>query len=117
LPLQVPSFEQSPAPALLATQRCLGSAWPLETGEQAPTLPVSLQVMHRPSVVESLQAELQHTPSVQKPLPHCTAAVQAAPFGLRPQELFTQVLGETQSLSRLQEERHTEELQTKVPQD
>jgi hypothetical protein len=116
-PLQVPSFEQSPAPALLGKQRCLGSDWPLTTGEQVPTLPLSLQVMHRPPVAESLQAEWQHTPSVQKPLPHCDPAVQAAPLGLRPHELFTQVLGTTQSLSWLQEERHAGDLHTKVPQD
>jgi hypothetical protein len=73
--------------------------------------------MHRPPVAESLQAELQHTPSVQKPLPHCDPAVQAAPLGLRPHELFTQVLGATQSLSWLQEERHAEDLHAKVPQD
>ncbi len=116
-PLQVPSFEQSPAPALLATQRCLGSDCPLATGEQVPTLPLSLQVMHRPPVVESLQAELQHTPSVQKPLLHCDPAVQAAPFGLRPHELPTQVFGGTQSLSRLQEERQAEAPHRKVPHD
>jgi hypothetical protein len=68
-------------------------------------------------VAPSLQAELQHTPSVQKPLLHCGPAVQAAPLGLRPQELFTQVLGATHSLSWVQEEMHAEELHTKVPQD
>jgi len=73
--------------------------------------------MHKPLVAESLQAELQQTPSVQNPLPHCDPAVQAAPFGLRPQELFTQVFGATQSLSRLQEERQADDVQTKVPQD
>jgi hypothetical protein len=71
LPLQVPSFAQFPAAGSLAAQRCLGSAWPSWTGEQVPTLPRTLQLMHSPPDAESAQALLQHTPSVQIPLPHC----------------------------------------------
>jgi hypothetical protein len=68
-------------------------------------------------VAASLQAELQHTPSVQLPLAHCSPAVQAAPLGLRPHELFTHVLGATQSLSRLQVDKQVPPLQAKVPHD
>lgn len=84
---------------------------------QVPTLPLTLQLMHRLLVVPSAQAELQHTPSLQKPLPHWSPLVQAAPLGLRPHELFTQVLGETQSASLLQVERQALLLQTKLPQE
>jgi hypothetical protein len=42
--------------------------------------------------------------------------VQAAPLGLSPHELFTQVLGDTQSPSRVQLDKHAVLLQTKVPQ-
>jgi hypothetical protein len=101
-PLHVPSFEQSPAPALLAVQRCFGSAPPLATVEHVPTFPDTLQLMHKPPVVASLQAVLQQTPSVQTALKHCAPFVQAAPLDFLPHELFTQVLGETQSLSTLQ---------------
>jgi hypothetical protein len=117
LPLQVPSFEQSPAPGLLARHRCLGSDWPSWTGEQVPSFPATLQLMQSPPGLASLQAVLQQTPSVQLPLLHCAPRVQTAPFGLRPQEPFTQVLGGTQSLSRLQLERHAVLLHAKVPQD
>jgi hypothetical protein len=52
-------------------QRLFGSAPPDTTGEQVPTLPVTLQLWQSPDVpVASLQAELQQTPSVQKPLEH-----------------------------------------------
>ncbi len=105
LPLQVPSLEQLPLDGLLAAQRCFGSAWPSGTAVQVPTFPLTLQLMHRLLLVPSAQALLQHTPSVQKPLPHCSPLVQAAPLGLRPHELFTQVLGGTQSPSLLHEER------------
>jgi hypothetical protein len=69
-PSQVPSLEQSPADATLATQRPLGSAPPVATGKQLPTLPACLQLLHRPVVALSLHALSQHTPSVQKPLTH-----------------------------------------------
>jgi hypothetical protein len=117
LPLQVPSKEQSPFAGLLATQRCFGSACPSGTAEQVPTLPVTLQLAHRPPESASLQAELQQTPSVQKPLLHWSALVQAAPFGLRPHELFSQVLGGTQSASDLQVVRHALLAQMKLPQE
>jgi hypothetical protein len=69
-PLQVPSFEQSPPSALLATQSFLGSAPPAATGEHVPTLPETLQLKHKPPVSASLHAVLQQTPSVQKVLSH-----------------------------------------------
>jgi hypothetical protein len=71
--------------------------------------------MHKLLLVPSAQAELQHTPSVQKPLMHWSVLVQAAPLGLRPHELFTQVLGGAQSLSLWQVERHALFLQMKLP--
>jgi hypothetical protein len=43
--------------------------------------------------------------------------VQGEPFDLRPQELLTQVLGATQSLSRPQLDMHAPKVQTKVPHD
>jgi hypothetical protein len=116
-PLQVPSFEQSPARALPATQSFFGSAPPAGTGEQVPTLPGTLQLMHKPPVVASLHAVLQQTFSVQKPLLHSGPAVQAEPEGLRPQELLAQVFGATQSLSVLQTLSHAAELQMKVPHE
>ena len=70
-PLQVPSFVQFPMVGELAVQRFLGSAAPEETAVQVPTAPVTLQLRHRPVVpAPSLHAELQHTPSVQKPEAH-----------------------------------------------
>jgi hypothetical protein len=66
LPLQVPSFVQSPAPGLLAAQRCFGSDWPLATLEHLPTLPGILQLLQSPPVEASAQALSQQTPSVQK---------------------------------------------------
>jgi len=117
LPLHVPSFEQLPEAGLLAAHRCLGSDCPSCTGEHVPTFPDTLQLMHKPPVDASLQEELQHTPSVQMPLSHSLPTVHAAPLALRPQEFFTHVLGVTQSLSRLQVDRHDEPLQANVPQD
>ena len=70
VPSQVPSLEQSPADATLATQRPLGSAPPVATGKQVPILPACLQLLHRPVAALSLHALSQHTPSVQKPLTH-----------------------------------------------
>jgi hypothetical protein len=63
-------LEQSPPPALLAVQRCFGSEPPEATLEHVPTFPDTLQLMHKLPVVASLQAVLQQTPSVQKPLKH-----------------------------------------------
>jgi hypothetical protein len=116
-PLQVPAFEQSPPRALLATQSFFGSAPPTGTGEQVPTLPETLQLMHSPVVASSLQAVLQQTPSVQKPLAHWGPLAHDWPVGFFPQELPTQVLGDTQSLSVTQILSHAAELQMKVPQD
>jgi len=43
--------------------------------------------------------------------------VHEAPFALRPHELLAQVLGDTQSLSLLHEDRQPPLLQRKVPHD
>ena len=112
-PLQVPAFEQSPPRALLATQSFFGSAPPTGTGEQVPTLPETLQLMQIPPVAASLQAVLQQTPSVQKPLAHWGPASGARTVrrAFCPQELPTQVLGGTQSLSVAQIFSHAAELQ------
>jgi hypothetical protein len=116
-PLQVPAFEQSPPRALLATQSFFGSAPPTGTGEQVPTLPETLQLIHSPPVVASLHAVLQQTPSVQKPLAHWGPLAHDCPAGFFPQELPTQVLGGTQSLSVAQILSHAAELQMNVPHD
>ena len=102
LPLQVPSFEQSPALGLLAAHLCLGSDWPLATLEHLPTLPETLQLLQSPPVEASAHALSQHTPSVQKPEEHWSPPEHAAPFDLRPQDPLTQELGELQSASVLQ---------------
>jgi hypothetical protein len=99
LPLQVPSFEQSPAPGLLAAQRCLGSDCPLATLEHFPTLPATLQLLQSPPVLASAQALSQQTPSVQYPDAHWLPVVQADPLLLTPQEPFWHVLGDLQSPS------------------
>jgi len=116
-PLQVPSCEQSPAAASLATQRPLGSVPPAGTGRQLPTFPGTLQVRQIPAVASSLHAVSQHTPSVQWPLAHWELAEHAVPGGFRPQELLTQVLGATQSASVVQVDLQAATLQTKVPQE
>jgi hypothetical protein len=48
---------------------------PATNGVQVPTLPAWLHDTHAP-----VQAELQHTPSVQKPLAHSAALVHVLPF-------------------------------------
>ena len=62
--------------------------------------------MHWPRVAARLQdlhdsehAKLQHTPWAQNPDLHSLPALQSAPSGFFPQEVFTQVLGATQSAS------------------
>ncbi len=85
LPLQRPSFEQSPLVGSLLVQRCFGSGDPWGTAEQVPTLFVTLQLMQSPPLLESAHAVLQQTPSVQKPLRHSAPEPHAMPFGLRPQ--------------------------------
>ena len=106
LPSHVPSLVQSALFAgSLFAQRDLGSEPPLSTLEQVPegAVLVPLHVLHRLPEVASAQAVLQHTPSVQKPLWHRVAAVQAAPLGFRPQEPTppdtSHVAGGTQSAS------------------
>jgi hypothetical protein len=104
-PSQVPALLQSPADALLAAQRPLGSEVPEGTLVQVPgaTVEVPLHVLQRAPVEASAQAVLQQTPSVQKPLRHWLALEHAAPFTLRPQDPFTQVAGGTQSLDSVAE--------------
>jgi hypothetical protein len=48
---------------------------PAANGVQVPTFPAWLHDTHAP-----VQAELQHTPSVQKPLAHSAALVHVLPF-------------------------------------
>jgi hypothetical protein len=99
-PLQVPSFMQLPAAGEVAVHRFLGSAVPEATGVHVPTLPVTLQLRQSPVVPDaSLQAELQHTPSVQNPCVHSALPVQVWPSALSPHEPLTQVLGGTQSVA------------------
>lgn len=98
-PLQVPSFEQSPLATALGRQRDLGSATPASTLVHVPAAMsrVPLQVRHKLPVVASAQEVLQQTLSVQMPLWHCRASLQAAPFAFRPHELLMHVLGGVQS--------------------
>lgn len=110
-------MEQSPVAAALAWQRCFGSAAPLGTGEQTPTLPGTLQLLHSPPVAPSAQALSQQVPSVQNPLAHSAALAHTAPIVFLPHALFTQVLGATQSLSLLQVDIQASLLQVKGPQD
>lgn len=116
-PLQVPSFEQSPPSTSLAVQRFLGSLLPESTNEHLPTLLATLQLLHRPPVAASLQAESQQTPSVQNLLWHWVALVQAAPLIFSPQELFTQVFGAKQSASEVQVVLQAVPEQMNVPQE
>jgi hypothetical protein len=121
-PLQVPSFEQSPLPAALLAHRPLGSALPLSTLAQVPAglVRVPLQVLQSPPAAASAHVVLQHTPSVQKPLWHSRALVQAAPLALRPQEPLAQVLGGTQScpwVAAVQLVLQAPPSHAKVPQD
>lgn len=118
-PLQVPSFEQSPALTSLFGQRDLGSGPPLSTLEHVPPrlVPVPRQVLHSPPEAASAQAELQHTPSVQNPLWHWLAVVHATPLTFNPQELFTQVSGATQSVSLVHVVLQAPESHTKPPHD
>jgi hypothetical protein len=120
-PLQVPSFEQSPLAAALAWQRDFGSPPPLSTLAQVPTglRRVPLHVLHRLLVGGSVQEELQQTPSVQIPLWHWRASLQAAPLAFKPQELLMHVLGGVQSVASVadvQLDLHAPLAQAKTPQ-
>jgi hypothetical protein len=75
-----------------------------------------LQLLHRPVLASSLQAESQHTPSVQYPLTHWALDVQGAPGAFLPHKLFTQVLGDKQSASEAQVDLQLVPLQMKAPQ-
>jgi hypothetical protein len=116
-PLQVPELEQSPRLASLALHKFLGSTPPVGTRLQVPTRPETLQLLHSPPVVASLQALSQHTPSVQKPLAQRLPAAQAAPFGNNPHDPCTQVFGLMQSLSARQGILQSIPSQMKVPQE
>jgi hypothetical protein len=79
-PSQVPLLAQLVSGSV-AAQRFLGSAPPIATGEQTPTLLVTLQLRQRPMLplVASEQAVSQQTPSTQLPVPHSRPIVQVAP--------------------------------------
>jgi hypothetical protein len=91
-PSQTPSVPQAEGP--WSVQMLLGSLAPGATATHCPAVPASL---HEKQL--ALQALSQHTPSAQKPERHSAGLVteQACPFGFLPHELFTQVLGATQS--------------------
>jgi hypothetical protein len=78
----------------------------------ARLLVVALQVLHR-----SVQAALQHTPSVQTPLLHWTGSVHAEPFSFKPQDPFAQVAGATQSALLAHVFLHAPAAQVKEPHD
>ena len=124
-PLHEPALEQSAffmGSLFVSAQRDLGSEPPLSTLEQVPdgAVLVPLQVLHRPPEVASAQAVSQHNPSVQNPLLHWVAAVQAPPLGFRPQEptplVTTQVAGATHSASVVQISLHAADAQIKGSQ-
>jgi hypothetical protein len=77
-PLQVPVLPQAPP----VVQRACGSATPLATLLQVPSLPATLQARQ----VAQL-AVPQHTPSTQLPLLHSCAAAQVAPLALTARQL------------------------------
>jgi hypothetical protein len=87
------------------------------TRVHVPILPETLQLLHNPPLAASLHAVSQHTPSVQNPLSHLLLAVQAAPFGNRPHDPCTQVLGLMQSLSLRHGILQSVPSQIKVPQE
>jgi hypothetical protein len=100
-PLQAPVLPQ----VVLTAHWPAGAAIPVGIGEQLPR-PLTLQAWQVP------QAELpQQTPSVQKPLMHWLAVLQACPLGLSAQLLLVpapwQVSGATQSRSAVQVVLHT----------
>lgn len=66
-------FEQTPAASQLTTPLQVSST-ALLTALQVPAVAVRLHAMHEP-----VQAELQQTPSAQKPLAHSPAAWQVWP--------------------------------------
>jgi hypothetical protein len=114
--LQVPLFEQSPLSGSVATQRFFGSEPPAVTGEQVPTLPVTLQLWHTPALPAASEHALsQQTPSVQKPLEHSVAAPHACPGAFRPQELLMQMLGAMHWALPVHVLLHEPPLQTNAP--
>jgi hypothetical protein len=75
----------------------LSGSCPAGTDEQTPSDPASAHDAQIPV----LQAVEQQTPCAQKFELHIAAAVQAAPLGNLPQLMFTQLLGDTQSVAVL----------------
>jgi len=96
-PLQVPVLPQGAAAAHWPE----GAVVPAAIAAQVPRLPVRLQALQVPQGPVP-----QQTPSVQKPLMHWLAVVQACPLGLSAQLLLVpepwQVVGATQSVSAVQ---------------
>jgi hypothetical protein len=82
---------QLAAPA--SWQRPAGSATPVGTFVQAPSVPVSAHDWQAPE-----QALSQHTPCAQKVEAHSPPAEQEAPLFFRPHELPLQTLGGRQLL-------------------
>jgi hypothetical protein len=93
-PLQVPSLPQPAFPVSL--QVLLGSAPPRATLPQMPMELGSLHCWQTP-----LQRALQQTPWVQNALPHCSSREQGPPSGSLPHIPPTQLVGATQSSSRV----------------
>jgi hypothetical protein len=96
-PLQVPVLPQGADAAHWPE----GAVVPAVIAAQVPRLPVKLQALQVPHGPVP-----QQTPSVQKPLMHWLAVVQACPLGLSAQLLLVpvpwQVVGATQSVSAVQ---------------
>jgi hypothetical protein len=90
----------------LRTQRPPGSLPPSGTFEQVPMRPCTVQLMQVPFVCV-LQALLQQTPSVQKPLMHWLALLHAAPFGARPHVPFVHTFPLEQSALVVHEVLHS----------
>jgi hypothetical protein len=90
-----------------STQRPAGSAAPVVTFEQVPSVPVSEHERQEP-----VQASSQQTPCAQNFEPHSLAAEHEAPRPLRPHELPTQVLGVRQFASAVHAPKHDVPLQT-----
>jgi hypothetical protein len=86
LPSQKPSLPQLETSAAL--QRPSGSAAPSGSGEHVPGEPASAQLAHTPS-----HAELQQTPSTQKPDRHSPDSRHAAPLLFLPHRPPTHLFG------------------------
>lgn len=107
-PSQTPVVPQLALP--MSVQRPLGSG-PAGSGEQVPSLPVTLQAL------QAVQAALeQQTPSVHMPLRQLALLAQAAPSGSRLVQMPPwQVVPVTQSALVAQAVRHAVGPHTKLP--